>query len=141
MKLAVVGSRDFDLYDLMEKYLNKIHSIEPITIIISGGAKGADLLSEKWAKENNINIKIYKPNWGKFGKKAGYMRNVDIVQNADKVIAFWNGTSKGTKHSIDLCKKKDKKCKIVYYDETFLRKYKIQKIFENIEKNRFRLDI
>ena len=115
MKLAVVGSRDFNDYGLMKKYLDKIHSVEPITHIISGGARGADSLSEKWAKENNVETLIFKPDWNKYGKKAGYLRNVDIITNSDKVLAFWDGTSKGTQHSINLSNKEGKKIKIVYF--------------------------
>jgi len=115
MKLAVVGSRDFNDYDLMKRYLDRIHSVEPITCIVSGGAKGADSLSERWAKENNIETKVYIPDWNKHGKSAGYKRNVDIITNSDKVIAFWDNVSKGTKHSIDLANKQGKKLKIVYF--------------------------
>jgi len=97
MKLAVVGSRNFNNYDLLKKYLDKIHSIEPITCIVSGGAKGADILGERWAKENNIQTEIYYPNWNKYGKSAGYKRNIDIITNANKCIAFWDGVSKGTR--------------------------------------------
>lgn len=141
MKLAVVGSRNFNDYDLLKKYLDKIHSVEPITLIVSGGAKGADSLSERWAKEKNIPTDIYYPDWKKFGKKAGYIRNQDIIKNSNKCIAFWDGVSKGTRHSIDLCKKQNKKCKIVYTDKQFLRAEKIKKIYDNIEKNRFTLNI
>jgi hypothetical protein len=115
MKLAVVGSRNFNDYSLMKRYLDKIHSVEPITCIISGGAKGADILSERWARENNIDTKIFKPEWDKYGKKAGFLRNVDIITYSNKVIAYWDGVSKGTKHSIDLANKEGKKVKIVYF--------------------------
>jgi len=141
MKLGVVGSRDFNDYDLLKKYLDKIHSIEPIKCIVSGGAKGADSLSEKWAGDNNVSKIIFYPEWNKYGKRAGFLRNVTIVDTSDKVIAFWSGNSKGTKHSIDLCKKKGKKCKIVYTDKIFIRTMKIKQIFNQIEKNRFTLDI
>jgi len=115
MKLAVVGSRDFNDYDLLKKYLDKIHSVEPITFIISGGARGADKLSERWAKENNVQTEIYIPDWNTHGRKAGFLRNVDIIKNCDKCIACWDNVSKGTKHSIDLCKKHNKKIKIIYF--------------------------
>ena len=95
MKLAVVGSRNFNDYSLMKRYLDKIHSVEPITCIVSGGAKGADSLSERWAKENNIQTKIFIPDWNRFNKAAGYIRNEQIIKESDKVIAFWDGKSKG----------------------------------------------
>ena len=115
MKLAVVGSRDFNDYGLLKSKLDAIHKRKPITLIISGGAKGADSLSEKWAKENNIETLIFIPDWNKFGKRAGFLRNEDIIKNSDAVVACWDGKSKGTKHSIDLAKKYEKSCLIVKF--------------------------
>lgn len=115
MKLAVIGSRSFNDYSLLKQYLDKIHSIQPITCIISGGAKGADTFGEQWSDENGIEKKIFYPDWNKYGKRAGFLRNVDIITEADKVIAIWDGVSKGTKSSIDLAEKQNKKCKIVYF--------------------------
>ena len=117
MKLAVVGSRNFNDYPLLKKYLDYIHSKQPITHIISGGAKGADSLSEKWANENGIEKIIFYPNWNKFGKRAGFLRNESIINECNKCIAFWDGKSKGTKHSIDLCEKNNKKCKIILFNQ------------------------
>lgn len=102
MKLAVVGSRTFDDYDLLKQYLDEIHKVTPITLIISGGAKGADSLSEKWAHQNNIETQIFKPMWEKFGKQAGFLRNKDIILGSDQVLAMWDGCSKGTLHSINI---------------------------------------
>jgi hypothetical protein len=73
--------------------------------IVSGGAIGTDKLGEKFAEDNNIETEIYLPNWNKFGKKAGYIRNKLIIENCDEVIAFWNGKSPGTKLTIDIAKK------------------------------------
>ncbi len=59
MKLAVIGSRNFNDYSLVKHYLDKIHSIQPITCIVSGGAKGADTYGEQWGKENNIETIVF----------------------------------------------------------------------------------
>lgn len=115
MKLAVVGSRTFNDYEMLCKYLNTIHSKEPITYIVSGGAKGADKLSEKWALENDIPTIIFYPDWEKFGRKAGFLRNNDIITEADKVLACWDGVSNGTKNSIELAKRQNKKCLVVNF--------------------------
>jgi len=133
MKLAVVGSRNFNDYPLMKKYLDKIHSIEPITLIVSGGALGADTYAECWAEDNKVSRKIFKPEWNKYGKKAGFLRNVTIIENSNKVIAFWDGKSRGTKHSIDLAKKQGKKCKIVYTDKKYIRAKKLKKLLDKIK--------
>ncbi len=115
MKLAVVGSRGFNDYDLLKSKLNAIHLRKPITCIVSGGAKGADSLGEKWAKENNIETLIFIPEWDKYGKKAGFLRNEDIIKNSDAVVAIWDEVSKGTAHSISLAKKYNKSCLVVKY--------------------------
>jgi len=116
MRLGVVGGRDFNDYDLLKEKLDHIHSIKKIECIISGGAKGADSLGEKWADENEIEKDIYLPDWKKHGRAAGFIRNEDIVKNSHRVIAFWNKKSKGTKNSIDLCKKYKIKCYICNYE-------------------------
>lgn len=95
--------------------MDAIHKRKPITLIVSGGAKGADSLSERWARENRIELLIFLPEWDKYGKKAGYLRNEDIIKNSDAVVACWNGESKGTKHSIDLVKKYGKSCLVVKF--------------------------
>lgn len=115
MKLAVVGSRDFNDYELLKLKLDSIHKRKPITLIISGGAKGADKLSERWAKENNIETLIFIPDWNKFGKKAGFLRNEDIIKNSDAVVAFWDGESRGTLSSINLAEKYKKSCLTVRF--------------------------
>ena len=104
MILAVVGSRTFTNYQLLEQELDSYRL--SITRIISGGAKGADMMARRYAKENNITIREYIPNWNLYGKSAGYKRNVFIVDDADQLIAFWDGSSKGTRHSIDLAQKR-----------------------------------
>ena len=115
MKLAVVGSRGFDNYEMLKAKLDLISEKFLISLIISGGAIGADSLAEKWAKENKVPTQIFLPDWRKHGKKAGYLRNIEIVKNADAVIAFWDGTSKGTKLSIDLAKEYKKQLIVITY--------------------------
>ena len=112
MKIAIIGSRNFADYELLKKTLNEITGI---TKVISGGAKGADSLAEQWAKENEIETVIYKPDWAKYGRGAGVVRNRLIIEDCDLCIAFWDGESKGTKSSIDHCKKLNKKLTIVRY--------------------------
>jgi hypothetical protein len=113
MKAAVIGSRSFDDYQFMKDSLSKIE----ITKIVSGGASGADTLAEQYAKENNISIIIFLPNWKAFGKAAGFVRNLRIITEADIIIAFWDGSSKGTKNSIDTANKLNKEVIIVLFDK------------------------
>ena len=109
MKVAVIGSRGFNDYELVKTTLSSLN----ITLLVSGGAKGADSLGERYAKENNINTLIFKPDWEKHGKAAGMIRNTDIVNNAETIIAFWDGESKGTKDSITKAEKLGKNIIIV----------------------------
>lgn len=73
-------------------------------VIVSGGAKGVDTWAEDVAKFEMMATDIYHAEWAKYGKTAGFRRNNDIVRNCDFVIAFWYNKSKGTKHTISLCK-------------------------------------
>lgn len=115
MKVIVAGGRDFRDYDLLKSVLDQYKEIFPDIEIVSGKAKGADSLGEKWAIENKIHVYSFPANWDKFGKSAGYMRNEQMAKFADQSICFWDQKSKGTKHMINLCKKNGLHCKIVYY--------------------------
>lgn len=109
MKVAVIGSRSFNDYEEVKRILSSIN----ITEIISGGAKGADTLGEQYAKDKGIPTKIFLPDWDKHGKIAGFLRNTDIIENSELVVAFWDQTSKGTKDSIDKANKLNKKVLII----------------------------
>ncbi len=98
MKLAIVGSRTFDDFE----YLKKMLEFHECTQIVSGGATGADRLAKKYALEMQIAFQEYLPNWLEFGKQAGFLRNKLIVDACDELVAFWDGVSRGTKHSLRL---------------------------------------
>ncbi len=115
IKLAIVGSRTFSDYNLLERHINDISESFNIIKIISGGAHGADKLGEKYANINKIPTLILKADWGKYKKAAGVIRNKDIVDSSDKVVAFWDGKSKGTLNSINLAKKQNKLIQIIEF--------------------------
>lgn len=113
-KLIVAGSRGFDNYEMLCKKLDSLlkNKNKDDVFIISGGAKGADTLGERYAEERgfkNMNIWRFIPKWkddeGNTRKQAGYERNAEMVKFADAVVAFHDGESKGTKHTIDLAGK------------------------------------
>ena len=112
--LAIVGSRSFNNYTYAKKeILNIIQNNKiPITKIISGGASGADKIAEIFASKFNIPIEVITPDWSK-GKRSGVIRNTDIINKSDYVIAFWDGISKGTLDSINKAKKLNKKLFII----------------------------
>jgi hypothetical protein len=115
LRLAIVGSRTFKNFKRFKEILDKLRGNGlKVSRITSGGAIGADSLAEKYAKQNDIPLHIYKPDWDKYGKRAGFIRNHEIVDNSDFLIAFWNGVSKGTQHSIMLAEQKQIDYRIFY---------------------------
>jgi hypothetical protein len=117
-KVIIAGSRGFSNYKLLkdtcDKYLRekkKTHNV----VVISGHARGADSLGEKYASDEDLDLEIYPADWKKYGKSAGFMRNEQMADIADAVIAFWNGESHGTKHMIDIAEEKGLNVKVVNY--------------------------
>ena len=105
MKIAFVGSRNFSCPNFAkEKIYNVLKDIsEHIDVtVISGGARGVDSWAEEIVDTMKLPKKIFKPDWNRYGKSAGFKRNKLIIDEATNVFAFWDGKSKGTKHSIDL---------------------------------------
>ncbi len=113
VKLAVVGGRDFSNYTLLKETLDQCQY--KISCIVSGGAKGADSLGMRYAAENAIETLIFKPDWKQYGRGAGIIRNRTIVDNCDLVYAFWDGSSKGTKNTIDYAIKIEKSVNVISY--------------------------
>ena len=99
MKVAVIGSRSLSVADL-GKYLP-----EGTTEIVSGGARGVDTSARNYAKENDIKLTEFLPEYDKYGRSAPLKRNIKIIEYADIVLAFWDGRSHGTKFVIENCKK------------------------------------
>ena len=107
MKLIIAGSREFNNYKLVSDTLYESgFTRDTVTEVVSGCARGADLLGERWAVSYSIPIKRMPADWDSYGKRAGFLRNSDMAEYADACIVFWNGTSKGTKHMIDIAKRK-----------------------------------
>ena len=105
MKLAIVGSRTFLDYEVLQKTLLEHFQLSEIESIISGGAIGTDTLAETFAHQHAIPMVVMKPDWARYGKRAGFLRNTQIIEAATHVIAFWDGASSGTKNSIETAKR------------------------------------
>ena len=116
LKLGVVGSRNFSDYSLMKEKLDEIKKQTDMLIIVSGGSKGADNLAEQYAKENDLQCIVHKADWNRYAKAAGMIRNRQIVDTSDELIAFWDGTSRGTQNTIRLANQNNKKIKVVLYE-------------------------
>jgi len=115
VRVIIAGGRYFDDYDLLCRKADAFLSRQSEIEIVSGTAKGADKLGERYAEERGYPIKRFPADWGTFGNSAGYRRNVEMAVYGDALIAFWDGRSKGTKHMIDIAKKNDLKIRIVTY--------------------------
>jgi predicted Rossmann fold nucleotide-binding protein DprA/Smf involved in DNA uptake len=100
MKLAVIGSRSFCSYEWLEQCLLRSFRVADIEAVISGGARGADALAARFASCHGIPLIILRADWKTHGKKAGPIRNSEIVAQADAVAAFWDGSSAGTRDTI-----------------------------------------
>lgn len=104
MRVIIAGSRS------ARNYLDCIRAVDAarfeITEVISGTAAGADRLGERYAEENGITLRKFPADWSKHGKSAGYIRNQEMADNADALIALWDGESRGTKHMMDIAQKK-----------------------------------
>lgn len=117
MTMAVIGSRGFEDYEFL---CNTLDKFDNITTIVSGAAKGADALAAKYAKNRAIRLVEFPADWATHGKKAGFKRNHDIINNSAEVVAFWDGASTGTRHSVRLAQNQGKKVHIFWkgQDET-----------------------
>jgi len=116
LRIIIAGSRDFNDYKLLKTSIRDIlkntslKNINKIKII-SGTARGADQLGERFAKQFKLEVVKFPADWDRFGKRAGYIRNEEMAKYSVKdgsygmLVAFWDGESRGTKHMIDLAKK------------------------------------
>lgn len=118
--LAVIGSRSYTNEEELFQILDK--KIDRIKYIVSGGAEGPDSFSQNWCKQRGVPCIIFYPKWynkeGIFDRGAGMKRNILIIKNCDVCLAFWDGESKGTKNSIDLCQTYNKKLIIRKFQKT-----------------------
>ena len=114
MKVAVIGSRNLTVENIGDYLPNET------TEIVSGGAKGIDTSAKEYAIANSIKLTEFLPNYAKYKRGAPLKRNMQIIEYADVVIAFWDGKSKGTKFVIDNCNKMGKRIvvHIIYISPT-----------------------
>ncbi len=107
MKVAIIGSRGAIVKDF-GKFLP-----EGCDEIVSGGAKGIDTCAEEYAVANGIKFTVFLPDYARFGRGAPLKRNKQIAEYADEALAFWDGKSKGTEHTIEDFRKLSKKVTVI----------------------------
>lgn len=103
MRIIIAGSRTVS-EDQVREALEYCDWKGFISCVVSGGAKGADRVGEKWAKENGLEIKLFPAEWEKFGKRAGPLRNQSMAEYANGLISVWDGESRGTANMIELAR-------------------------------------
>lgn len=118
--VIVAGSMSFNDLPLMYKKLDYYLQNQDKILIIHGGANGADKCAAMYAKERGIKTKVFLPDWDKYGKKAGILRNIEMFEYASQFqnrgcVVFRDGTSKGTKNDIELAEKYDVPLRIVEF--------------------------
>lgn len=115
MKIIIAGSRSFNDYEYFKACIATFNKYRTITEVVSGGAKGADALGERYADENGIPVKKFEADWSAYGKRAGPIRNRAMAEYADGAICFWGMKSRGTENMINNMK----------LERKFLQVYKI----------------
>lgn len=117
-KVIIAGGRDFVDLRLLTRVCNEI--LMPISgkksiTVISGHAPGADRTGERYAQEKGFKIKRMPADWKKYGKAAGPIRNREMAEQADALIAFWDGSSRGTAHMIESARVKNLNVNVISY--------------------------
>jgi hypothetical protein len=102
--VAIVGSREWKDIVAIHKFIDIL--CPEIHCIVSGAGRGVDREAELYARSKGFETLIFPAEWDRYGRSAGFRRNVTIVENSDVVYAFWDEVSRGTKHTMDTAKAK-----------------------------------
>lgn len=103
MKVIIAGGRDYHNYDTLLEAISECQF--PISTVVCGGASGVDTLGEQYGLRMNLQINYYYPDWETHGRAAGPIRNRKMAENAEALIALWDGKSRGTKNMIETATK------------------------------------
>jgi hypothetical protein len=100
MKILVCGGRDYSDAARVNSFLDAMHRVEPVTLLIHGAARGADSLGAAWAKSRGVPTQAFPAQWGRYGRRAGFLRNTEMLEvgKPDLVVAFPGG--RGTAHMV-----------------------------------------
>ena len=117
-RVIIAGGRDFNDYELLKRKCDDLLYQRKITnriVVVSGAAQGADRLGERYARERGYAIDSHPADWNTHGKSAGFIRNSEMANSANALIAFWDGKSHGTKQMIDTAKSRGLDVRIINY--------------------------
>ena len=115
-RVIIAGTRSFSDYKLLCEKCDYYFSRKRPDAIVCGEARGADLLGRRYAEEHGIEVMSYPADWETFGRRAGYVRNLEMARNAEALIAFWDGKSKGTENMILAASEFGLQTRVVRYD-------------------------
>ncbi len=101
MRLIIAGDRRFEDYQLAESWINDVSMMWAFSEIVSGGARGADKLGERYAEDNGVALKVFLADWAGGGKSAGFHRNREMAEYGNALLAFKAFDSRGTKNMIE----------------------------------------
>lgn len=115
MKIIIAGGRDFKDYEKMCSICEDILPQFENVSLVSGTARGADRLGERYAREHGFKVDLFPADWEKYGKKAGWWRNLEMAKYADGLIAFWDNKSRGTNNMIGFASEYKLMTVVAYY--------------------------
>ena len=113
MNLIIAGSRDLDDLELVQRWTENVSRICAINCVLCGGARGADALGKQVAEAAGIAVKMFPAEWDKYGRGAGYRRNIDMAREGTFLLAFPMPNSKGTLHIIETMQEMNKPVLII----------------------------
>ncbi len=96
MITAVIGSRSFSDFALLSQVCRSLS----VSSVVSGGASGADSLATRFARSSGLPLRVFPPDYERFGRRAPLVRNWQIVRSVSQVVAFWDGRSRGCAHAL-----------------------------------------
>ena len=108
--MAIVGSRNWSDFEMIKAYVDSLNDTDTV---VTGGARGVDQTAEIYARARGLPVLVFQADWDKLGKRAGMIRNRDIVAKSDRLVAFWDGISTGTQHSVSLARAAGKPCLVL----------------------------
>ena len=117
-RVIIAGGRDYNNYAQLERAMDRLLSnITDEIVIVCGMARGADMLGEQYGKQRGYRINYFPADWQTFGKSAGYIRNQKMAENADALVAFWDGKSRGTANMIDIALRFELSVRVIRYNQ------------------------
>jgi len=116
IKIIIAGGRNYNNYEKLKTEVDKLLAIiktKTEITIITGGANGTDAMGKRYAIEHGYKHEEYNADWNRYGSYAGPLRNKEMANNADRLIALWDGKSRGTSNMITEAQRRGLKIKVI----------------------------